>query len=167
MFGLPLGVALNFLIDGRDVIVPLSVEEPSIVAGLSGAARTARLSGGFTTEVTDPILIGQVQVVNVGDVDEARGALLARKDEVVNLANTLHPKMVARGGGARDVEVFHYRAPEGGAPGAVERDMLVLHLLVDTREAMGANIVNGMCEGVASLVEAITGGRCSCASCPT
>ena len=97
--------------------------------------------------------------MNVGDVDEARRALLARKDEVVNLANTLHPKMVARGGGARDVEVFHHRAPEGGAPGAVERDMLVLHLLVDTREAMGANIVNGMCEGVASLVEAITGGK--------
>ncbi|MCY3810237.1 MAG: hydroxymethylglutaryl-CoA reductase, degradative [Gammaproteobacteria bacterium] len=159
VFGLPLGVALNFRIDGRDVIVPLSVEEPSIVAGLSGAARTARLSGGYTTEVTDPILIGQVQVVNVGDVDEARRALIARKDEVVNLANTLHPKMVARGGGVRDVEVFHHRAPEGGDPDAVERDMLVLHLLVDTRDAMGANIVNGMCEGVASLVEAITGGK--------
>ena len=159
VFGLPLGVALNFRIDGRDVIVPLSVEEPSIVAGLSGAARTARLSGGYTTEVTDPILIGQVQVVNVGDVDKARRALIARKDEVLNLANTLHPKMVARGGGARDVEVFHHRAPEGGAPDAPERDMLVLHLLVDTRDAMGANIVNGMCEGVASLVESITGGK--------
>ena len=159
VFGLPLGVGLNFLVDGRDVIVPLSVEEPSIVAGLSGAARTARLSGGFATEVTDPILIGQVQVVNVADVERARQALLKRKDEVVNLANSLHPKMVARGGGARDVEVFHHRAPEGGAAGAAERDMLVLHLLVDTRDAMGANIVNGMCEGVASLVEAITGGK--------
>ena len=159
VFGLPLGVGLNFLVDGRDVIVPLSVEEPSIVAGLSGAARTARLSGGFATEVTDPILIGQVQMVNVADVERARQALLKRKDEVVNLANSLHPKMVARGGGARDVEVFHHRAPEGGAAGAPERDMLVLHLLVDTRDAMGANIVNGMCEGVASLVEAITGGK--------
>ena len=159
VFGLPLGVGLNFLVDGRDVIVPLSVEEPSIVAGLSGAARTARLSGGFATEVTDPILIGQVQMVNVADVERARQALLKRKDEVVNLANSLHPKMVARGGGARDVEVFHHRAPEGGAAGAAERDMLVLHLLVDTRDAMGANIVNGMCEGVASLVEAITGGK--------
>ena len=159
VFGLPLGVGLNFLIDGRDVIVPLSVEEPSIVAGLSGAARTARLAGGYRTEVTDPILIGQVQVVNVADVAGARQALLDRKMEVVNLANTLHPKMVARGGGARDVEVFHHRAPEGGGVGAVERDMLVLHLLVDTRDAMGANIVNGMCEGVASLVEAISGGK--------
>ena len=159
VFGLPLGVGLNFRIDGGDVIVPLSVEEPSIVAGLSGAARTARLSGGYTTEVTDPILIGQVQVVHVDDVEAARRALLERKDEVVNLANSLHPKMVARGGGARDVEVFHHRAPEGGAPDADERDMLVLHLLVDTRDAMGANIVNGMCEGIASLVEAITGGK--------
>ncbi|MYD98909.1 MAG: hydroxymethylglutaryl-CoA reductase, degradative [Gammaproteobacteria bacterium] len=159
VFGLPMGVALNFLVDGRDVIVPLSVEEPSIVAGLSGAARTARLAGGYMTEVTDPLLIGQVQVVNVADVPLARQTLLERKHEVVNLANSLHPKMVARGGGARDVEVFHHRAPEGGNPESPERDMLVMHLLVDTRDAMGANIVNGMCEGVASLVEAITGGR--------
>ena len=159
VFGLPLGVGLNFLVDDRDVIVPLSVEEPSIVAGLSGAARTARLSGGYRTEVTAPVLIGQVQVVNIADVEGARRALLERRSEVVNLANSLHPKMVARGGGARDIEVFHHRAPEGGVEGAPERDMLVLHLLVDTRDAMGANIVNGMCEGVASLVEAITGGR--------
>ena len=159
VLGLPLGVGLNFLVDGRDVIVPLSVEEPSIVAGLSGAARTARLAGGFRTEATAPVLIGQVQVIGVPDVDRARQALLDRKDEIVDLANGLHPRMVARGGGARDVEVFHHRAPEGGVPGAPERDMLVLHLLVDTRDAMGANVVNGMCEGVAGLVEAITGGK--------
>ena len=159
VFGLPLGVGLNFLVDGHDVIVPLSVEEPSIVAGLSGAARTARLSGGYRTEVTAPVLIGQVQIVDIDDVAGARRALLDRRDEVVNLANSLHPKMVARGGGARDIEVFHHRAPEGGVGGAPERDMLVLHLLVDTRDAMGANIVNGMCEGVASLAEAITGGN--------
>ena len=159
VLGLPLGVGLNFLVDGREVIVPLSVEEPSIVAGLSGAARTARLSGGFSTQVTAPVLIGQVQVVDVVDVERARQALLDRRDELVDLANSLHPKMVARGGGARDIEVFHHRAPEGGVPGAAERDMLVLHLLVDTRDAMGANIVNGMCEGVASLVETITTGK--------
>ncbi|MCY4057464.1 MAG: hydroxymethylglutaryl-CoA reductase, degradative, partial [Gammaproteobacteria bacterium] len=159
VFGLPMGVGLNFLVDGREVIVPLSVEEPSIVAGLSGAARTARLSGGYRTEVTDPVLIGQVQVVDVPDVPRARETLLKRKEDVLNLANSLHPKMVARGGGARDVEVFHHQAPEGGDPEGQERDMLVVHLLVDTREAMGANSGNGMCEGVASLVEAITGGR--------
>ena len=159
VLGLPLGVGLNFLVDGRDVIVPLSVEEPSIVAGLSGAARTARLSGGFHTEVTAPVLIGQVQVVDIADIEAAREALLDRRDEIVDLANSLQPRMVARGGGAQDIEVFHHRAPEGGVEGAPERHMLVLHLLVDTRDAMGANVVNGMCEGVAGLVESITGGK--------
>ena len=159
VFGLPLGVGLNFLVNGRDYIVPLSVEEPSIVAGLSGAARTARLSGGFQAETTEPILIGQVQVVQLEDLAAAREAVLARKEEIVNLANSLHPKMVARGGGARDVEAFAHEPPTDGGPGAGQHRMLVLHLLVDTRDAMGANIVNGMCEGVASLVEAITGGK--------
>jgi hydroxymethylglutaryl-CoA reductase len=153
VFGLPLGYALNFLIDGRDYVIPLVVEEPSIVAGLSGAARTARLSGGFQTTTTDPILIGQVQAVNIADMAGAQARLLARKEEILALANSLHPKMQARGGGARDVEVFRHTAPEDG------RDMLVLHLLVDTRDAMGANLVNTMCEGVASLVETTTGGK--------
>ena len=159
VFGLPLGVGLNFLVNGRDYIVPLSVEEPSIVAGLSGAARTARLSGGFQAETTEPILIGQVQVVQLEDLAAAREAVLTRKEEIVNLANSLHPKMLARGGGARDVEAFAHEPPADGGPGTGQHRMLVLHLLVDTRDAMGANIVNGMCEGVASLVEAITGGK--------
>jgi len=153
VFGLPLGVALNFLIDGRDAVVPLVVEEPSIVAGLSGAARLARLSGGFETDSTDPILIGQVQLVNVDDIEAAKRTLLEERDEILSLANSLHPKMVARGGGALDIEVFDHHAPEDG------RDMVVLHLLVDTRDAMGANMVNTMCEGVASLVETLTGGK--------
>jgi hydroxymethylglutaryl-CoA reductase len=153
VLGLPLGLALNFLINGRDYVVPLCVEEPSIVAGLSAAARTARLSGGFRSSATDPILIGQVQLVDMGDPLTAIEALKAHREEIVNLANSLHPKMVARGGGARDIELFHYTAPEDG------RQMVVLHLLVDTRDAMGANLVNTMCEGVASLVESITGGK--------
>ena len=153
VLGLPLGVALNFLVNGKDYIVPLSVEEPSIVAGLSGAARTARLSGGFQATTTDPILIGQVQVVDAPDSEAAITALLAHKEEIVDLANRLHPNMVARGGGARDIEAFRHKAPEDG------REMVVLHLLVDTRDAMGANLVNGMCEGIAGLVEAITGGK--------
>lgn len=159
VFGLPLGLGLNFLIDGQEVIVPLSVEEPSIVAGLSGAARTARLSGGYETEVSAPVLIGQVQIVNPADADNAKQKLLDCENEIINLANSLHPKMVARGGGVQGIEVFHHRVPEGGIKGAPERDMLVLHLLVDTRDAMGANIVNSMCEGVASFVEGIAGGR--------
>lgn len=153
IFGLPLGLGLNFLINGRDYIVPLVVEEPSIVAGLSGAARMARLSGGYTATSTDPILIGQVQAVGIDDPAAAIERLLSRKQEIIDLANSMHPKMVARGGGALDVEAFSYVAPEDG------RNMVVLHLLVDTRDAMGANLVNTMCEGVATLVETISGGK--------
>ena len=153
VLGLPVGLGLNFLINGKDYVVPLSVEEPSIVAGLSGAARTARLSGGFEASTTDPILIGQVQVVNLDDPERRKQELLDRSEEILNLANSLHPKMLGRGGGAKDIEVFLHQAPEDG------RQMLVLHLLVDTRDAMGANVVNGMCEGVASLIETISGGK--------
>ena len=153
VFGLPMGLGLNFLINGRDYVIPLVVEEPSIIAGLSAAARLARLGGGFTAESTEPILIGQVQVVNVGNPDTAREQLLDQRQEILALANSLHPKMVARGGGALDIEVFIHEAPEDG------RTMVVMHLLVDTRDAMGANLVNTMCEGVASLVETITGGK--------
>ena len=153
IMGLPLGMGLNFLINGNDYVVPLCVEEPSIVAGLSGAARIARLGGGYTATTSEPILTGQVQAVNIEDPEQAISALLAAEADIVNLANSLHPKMVARGGGARSIEVFHHTAPEDG------RDMIVLHLHVDTRDAMGANLVNSMCEGVASLVESITGGK--------
>ncbi len=153
VFGLPMGLGLNFLINGRDYVVPLVVEEPSIVAGLSGAARMARLGGGFNASSTDPILIGQVQAVNIEDPESAREKLLNERDEILALANSLHPKMLARGGGALDIEVHLHEAPEDG------RRMVVLHLLVDTRDAMGANLVNTMCEGVASLVETITGGK--------
>lgn len=153
VMGLPVGLGLNFLVNGRDYIVPLVVEEPSIVAALSSAAKTVRNAGGFETSSTDPILIGQVQVVEVPHVAKAQSILLQRKDEILNLANSLHPKMVARGGGARDIEV-HVHPSE-----YTKSDMLVVHLLVDTRDAMGANLVNTMCEGVASLIGNITGGK--------
>lgn len=155
VFGLPMGVALNFLINNKDYAVPLAVEEPSIVAGLSGAARIARLGGGFKVAAVDPVLIGQVQIVIDQDQNakDIRDILIANKTEILSLANSLHPKMVARGGGARDIEVFEHHAQEDG------REMVVMHLLVDTRDAMGANLVNTMCEGVASLVEGLTGGN--------
>ena len=153
VFGLPMGVALNFLINNRDYVIPLVVEEPSIVAGLSGAARLARLGGGFVAEEVTPILIGQVQVVLDGDPEAAKAVLLENKEKILALANSLHPKMVARRGGALDIEVFDYKAEHDG------RLMVVMHLLVDTRDAMGANLVNTMCEGVASLAETLTGGK--------
>ncbi|MCZ0943686.1 MAG: hydroxymethylglutaryl-CoA reductase, partial [Gammaproteobacteria bacterium] len=129
VFGLPLGLGLNFLINGRDYAVPLVVEEPSIVAGLSGAARVARLGGGFAAESTDPVLIGQVQVVGAPDPEAARQRLIDEREAILALANSLHPKMVARGGGATDVEAFVHSEATDGA-------MVVLHLLVDTRDAM-------------------------------
>jgi hydroxymethylglutaryl-CoA reductase len=153
VMGLPVGLGLNFLINGREYAVPLVVEEPSIVAALSSAAKVARAGGGFEVESTEPILIGQIQVVDVAHPQRAKSALLQRKSEILNLANSLHPNMVARGGGAKDLEVhIHPSSGQGG-------DMVVVHLLVDTRDAMGANLVNTMCEGVASLVENIAEGK--------
>ncbi|HEX7382150.1 MAG TPA: hydroxymethylglutaryl-CoA reductase, degradative [Nevskiaceae bacterium] len=153
VMGLPVGLGLNFLINDKDYIVPLVVEEPSIVAALSSAAKTMRSAGGFRTSSTEPILIGQVQVCDIPYVPRARAQLLTRKQEILDLANSLHPQMVARGGGAKDLEVHVHHLPDG------KGDMLVVHLLVDTRDAMGANLVNTMCEGVASLVESITDGK--------
>ncbi len=153
VMGMPIGLGLNFLVNGKDYVVPLVVEEPSIVAALSSAAKTVRESGGFHTTSTDPILIGQVQVVGIAHTQNARAKLLENKTEILNLANSMHPKMVARGGGAEDLEVFIH--PTGNDVG----DMLVMHLLVNTCNAMGANLVNTMCEAVAPLVEKLTGGK--------
>jgi hydroxymethylglutaryl-CoA reductase len=153
VMGLPIGLGLNFLINEKDYVVPLAVEEPSIVAALSYAAKTARSAGGFTASSSEPILIGQIQVVDVPHPSKARQLLEQRKEEVLNLANSLHPRMVARGGGAVDLEVILHPATSDTV------DMMVVHLLVDTRDAMGANLVNTMCEGVASFIESITGGR--------
>jgi hydroxymethylglutaryl-CoA reductase len=153
VMGLPIGLGVNFLINDKNYVIPLVVEEPSIVAALSSAAKLARECGGFEASSTDPILIGQIQVVDVPDMEQAKQALVARKEEIINLANSFHPKMVARGGGARDIELRVHPLPSLG------QQTLVVHLLVDTRDAMGANLVNGMCEGVAPLVEAITGGE--------
>jgi hydroxymethylglutaryl-CoA reductase len=153
VMGLPLGLGMNLRVNGKRYIVPMAIEEPSVVAALSSASKLVGENGGFDTEATDPILIGQIQVVNVPDIEAAKQALRDRRQEIVNLANSLHPKMVARGGGAQDIELFVHPLPSSGKP------MLVVHLLVDTRDAMGANLVNGMCEGVASLIESITGGE--------
>jgi len=153
IMGLPVGIAPNFLINGKDYVVPLTVEEPSIVAALSSAAKIARNAGGYQVESTPPILIGQIQVVEEPHTYRAKLKLLERKQEVLNLANSLHPRMVARGGGAMDLDVILHPASESNM------EMLVVHLLVDTCDAMGANLVNTMCEGVASLIESISGGK--------
>lgn len=154
-FSLPLGLGLNLQVNGRDYIVPMAVEEPSVVAAVSFAAKIAREGGGFQAEADDPIMIGQVQITGYGDPTEASRKLVAHKEQLLALANSFHPAMLARGGGARDVEVRLLPAPEGARGEAI----LVLHLYIDTQEAMGANLINTMCEGIAPLVEQITGGK--------
>ena len=153
VFSLPMGLGLNFQINSRDYLVPMVVEEPSIVAAVSSTARLVRQAGGFTSVADEPLLIGQIQVVDVADPQRARTDLLARGQELVQLANSGHPNMVARGGGARGVEVFLRGAT------AQNGELLVVHLLVDTRDAMGANLVNSMCERLAPLVSEISRGR--------
>jgi hydroxymethylglutaryl-CoA reductase len=154
-FSLPLGLGLNLQINGRDYIVPMAVEEPSVIAAVSFASKIVREGGGFQAEADDPIMIGQVQVTGYGDSVEAAKALVEHKEQLLALANSFHPAMIARGGGAKDMEVRVLPAPEG----ARGEPILVLHLYIDTQEAMGANLINTMCEGLAPLVEQLTGGK--------
>jgi hydroxymethylglutaryl-CoA reductase len=151
-YELPLGVATNFRINGRDRLVPMVVEEPSIVAGASYAARMARESGGFVASHTAPIMIGQIQLIAVADATTAMAKIHASRMQIIECANAQSQSMVARGGGVRDVECHHYADSPMGP-------MLIVHLLVDCRDAMGANAVNSMCETVAPLLESLSGGQ--------
>ncbi len=151
VFGLPMGLGLNFVVNGRDYVVPMVVEEPSIVAAVSAAAKLVRAGGGFRAESDEPLLIGQIQIVDTPHVAKARQRIFDGKEEIVGLANSLQPNMVARGGGVRDLEVTQHPSSFG--------DMLVVRLIVDTCDAMGANLVNTMCEGVAPLIEKLCEGR--------
>ncbi|HYO65463.1 MAG TPA: hydroxymethylglutaryl-CoA reductase, degradative [Archangium sp.] len=154
-FSLPLGLGLNLQINGRDYLVPMAVEEPSVVAAVSFASKIVREAGGFSAEADDPIMIGQVQLTRYGDPTEATKRIIAAKEALLALANSFHPSMVKRGGGCKDIEVRVLPAPEGprGEP------LLVVHLIIDTQEAMGANLINTMAEGVAPLLEQLTGGK--------
>ncbi|MEJ2298959.1 MAG: hydroxymethylglutaryl-CoA reductase, degradative [Woeseiaceae bacterium] len=152
VFGLPLAVAPNFVVNDRECIVPLVVEEPSIVAGLSAAASLTRASGGFTVENEESLLIGQVHVTGMGDPDHALAAIAARKPALLEAANAVHPRLVARGGGVRDIET-RLLALRDGAP------VIAVHLLVDTGDAMGANLVNTVCEALAPDIAAACDGR--------
>ena len=151
-FALPLGVAANLTVNGRDYLVPMAIEEPSVVAGASYAARLARAGGGFQAESDPAVMIGQMQVLDVPDMEGARVALLDAKARILELANRQDPVLVGLGGGALDLEVRLLDESPAGP-------MLVLHLLVDVRDAMGANAVNTGAEALAPLVQELTGGR--------
>ena len=150
IFGLPFAIAPNFLINGRDYVVPMVIEEPSVVAGVSGAARLMRNGGGFITRSDEPILIGQIQLLDVDDPDATINALEAANDELLQHANELQANLQKRGGGARSLEFRKLKLSD-------DRWTVVVHIAVDTRDAMGANLVNSICEGLAPKIEALSG----------
>lgn len=150
-FELPLGVAGNFTVNGRDYLVPMAVEEPSVVAAASFMAKLAREGGGFEASSTGPLMRAQVQVIGITDPYGARLALLRARDQILAVANSRDKVLIGLGGGCRDIEVHVFGDTPRGA-------MVVMHLIVDVRDAMGANTVNTMAEAVSPLVEKLTGG---------
>jgi hydroxymethylglutaryl-CoA reductase len=150
-YDLPLGIATNFTVNGRDYLVPMVIEEPSVVAAVSFAARLARSGGGFRTGSTAPVMIAQVQLLGVTNPEAATAAILGAKDELLVLANT-SPTIARLGGGPKDIEV-RWLAQTPTVP------MMVVHLLFDVCDAMGANAVNTAAETIAPRLEALSGGR--------
>lgn len=152
VYGLPLGLAAHFQINNRDYLIPMAIEEPSVVAACSHAAKLARNGGGFTARADPSVMIGQIQLLDLSDLDIARDKILAARDQILALANSTTPSIVERGGGAKNIETRLFRDTRVGP-------MLVVHLHFDTRDAMGANLVNTACEAIAPLVASLTGGR--------
>jgi hydroxymethylglutaryl-CoA reductase len=151
-YSLPLGLAVNFQVNGRDVLVPMAIEEPSVVAGASFMAKLAREGGGFRAETTPPEMIAQIQILDVADLEAARRAVEAERESILAEADAVDPIIRKLGGGARDVQVrLLPETPVG--------PMLVIHLVYDTRDAMGANAANTAAERLAPRLERLTGGR--------
>lgn len=152
IYSLPLGIAANFTVNGRDVLVPMVIEEPSVVAGASLAARLARAGGGFSASTAEPVMIGQLQVMGLDDLEAAQARLLAEKAALLALAHAVDPVLAQLGGGAQDLEVRLLPETPAGP-------MLIVHLLYDVRDAMGANAVNTACERLAPEIARLTGGK--------
>lgn len=151
-YTLPFGLGTNFFINGREVAVPMVVEEPSIVAGVSYAAKLIAAGGGFKTSSSEPIMIGQVQLLDVQDIEKATAAILEAEPELLAAANRYHPTIQKLGGGAKQIECR-------SLPDTPAGPMLIVHILYDCRDAMGANAVNTAVEAIAPLIEQLTGGR--------
>jgi len=152
VFGLPLGIAANFVVNGKDVLVPMAIEEASVVAGASNMAKLVRESGGFRADADPSHMIGQIQLVDLADPSAAERALLAAEAEILTAGDAANPRLVELGGGARELVVRRLEH----SPSA---SMLVVHLIYDTVDSMGANSINTVLERVAPLIEAISGGR--------
>lgn len=155
IFSLPIGIGANFLINDKEYLVPMAIEEPSVVAAASFGAKIVRDAGGFTTSSTEPLMIGQIQVVDCADWQAASDTVLAAKAELIDKANKMFvPNLVQRGGGVEDIEVRLL-----GAPDHAYGQMLIVHVLINTCDAMGANLINTTVEGLAPDIARLTGGR--------
>ena len=150
-FSLPLGIATNFKINGKDYLVPMVIEEPSVIAAASKGAKIARIKGGFEVSMTESYSIGQVQILDVVDIPSAILHIKDFSNEILQLANSKSNTLSKMGKGAKEISCKEIDAPSG--------KMLVVELLIDVGDAMGANVTNTMCEAISPLIEKITGGR--------
>jgi hydroxymethylglutaryl-CoA reductase len=150
-YQLPLGIALNFMINGKDYILPMVIEEPSVVAAASNAAKIARKNGGFRSEEVKSIMISQIQITQLKDIAAAKEILARNKEKILKIANEQDPLLNKLGGGAIDIEFREIETKKG--------KMLILHLLVNVLDAMGANVVNTMAEAVSPYIEEISEGK--------
>jgi hydroxymethylglutaryl-CoA reductase len=151
IFELPLGIAVNFLINNKEYLIPMVTEESSVVAAASNAAKMAYIKGGFKAECSEPLMIGQIQILKVENVADAAQKILKHKKQLLDLANAQDKVLVSFGGGAKDLEVRILDSPIG--------KMIIIHIIVDVRDAMGANAVNTMCEALAPILEELTAGK--------
>lgn len=147
---LPVGIAVNFKINGKDYLIPMAIEEASVVAACSNAAKIARSSGGFISSSTDPVMIGQIQIINYDSFQRVHDILMREKQNILEIANSRSRTLKSFNAGAKDMEIRRINDPESS---------IVVHILVDVRDAMGANVVNSMCEAVAPYIEEKTGCR--------
>ncbi|MBU1120863.1 MAG: hydroxymethylglutaryl-CoA reductase, degradative [archaeon] len=147
----PLGIATNFMINGKDYLIPMAIEEPSVIAAASKAAGIARKAGGFKAESKESIMIGQIQLKGIKDFSKAKKEILKKKKELLEKVNSIDKVLIEAGGGAREIEVREI--------GKGKKKFLVIHLLVDVRDAMGANTINSMCEKIAPEIEEISNGK--------
>ena len=152
LYSLPLGIARNFVINGRAYAVPMVIEEPSVVAAASNGARMAKAAGGFTADADEPLMIGQLQILGLTDLQKARKALEERKEALLALAAESCPNLLKRSGGPVEIELREFPETEAGP-------MLVLHLIMDVRDVMGANLIDTALEAIAPEAERISGGR--------
>jgi hydroxymethylglutaryl-CoA reductase len=152
VYGFPVGIATNFLINDRDYLIPMVIEEPSVVAAVSNAAKLFREGGGFHTSSDEPVMIGQIQVLDLPNLQAAAATILSHKAELMAEADRVGGSIVKHGGGTRDIEVRPIAKSSVGP-------MLIVHLLMDTRDAMGANAINTAVEHLAPRIEQLTGGR--------